>query len=160
MGEYPIGYRWLGSKGVRSILGDFDAEVMAAVWANHEGSGVTVALVFEALYDRWRGVRQSRTVGAMGRLARKGLLRVESHYGKPVYFPTCTEDEMLDGFLRILQERLGRRYLRPREERDSPGPQSFVQARAKEVAEEITRRNRPESDSFPPNPLAEEMGLP
>jgi len=80
----------------------------------------------------------------MGRLTRKGLLRVETRYGTSFYCATCTEDELLSSFLRLLQGNLAR-PLPDTQSGDSPAEsQDFIRSRVREVIDQITQRQLPQ----------------
>ncbi|MGH2588960.1 MAG: BlaI/MecI/CopY family transcriptional regulator, partial [Dehalococcoidia bacterium] len=58
--------------GIRSVLGDLEAEIMEFIWARPAGEGTTVRDVFEVLYER-RRIAYTTVMNTMARLAKKNL---------------------------------------------------------------------------------------
>lgn len=141
LGPSIPGHRWAARPGIRRILGDFDAEVMDTIWMRPSGRGVTVREAFESLYQRDRRIKRTTVTGSMGRLARKGLLRVESGHGDRVYYPVYTRDEFLSGFLQMIRKQLPLRTHGGRLEAPDAlrGSEDFLSARAREALRDVAR---------------------
>ena len=96
----------LDRAGIRKALGNLEAEIIELVWARASHRGVTVRDVFALLHKR-RKIAYTTVMTTMARLARKRLLRTETHGQAYVYFPTVTQDEFISGFVgRILENLL------------------------------------------------------
>ena len=92
--------------GIRTVLGDLEAEIMELVWARPAGQGVMVREIFEILYER-RHLAYTTVMNTMTRLARKNLLRVEKAEQAYVYYPNFTQEEFISRFVgRILENLL------------------------------------------------------
>jgi predicted transcriptional regulator len=92
--------------GIRSVLGDLEAEIMERVWARPPGEGVTVREVFEELYER-RRIAYTTVMNTMTRLAKKRMLRAEKQGQAYLYHATVTEQEFVSRFVgRILESLL------------------------------------------------------
>ncbi|MBM3270682.1 MAG: BlaI/MecI/CopY family transcriptional regulator [Candidatus Sericytochromatia bacterium] len=84
-----------GKPGLRKVLGDLEADIMAAVWRRGAGARVTVRDVLADL----QGVRESAyttVMTVMGVLVKKGLLVSEKVGLAHQYRATCTEAEFTD----------------------------------------------------------------
>ena len=87
--------------GIRTVLGDLEAEIMELVWARPAGQGVMVREIFEILYER-RHLAYTTIMNTMTRLARKNLLRVEKAEQAYVYYPNFTQEEFISRLLSIV----------------------------------------------------------
>ena len=92
--------------GLRSVLGDLEAEIMELIWRYPGQRGTTVRDVFERL-AKGRRIAYTTVMTTMARLARKRLLRTETRGQAHVYYPNFNRDEfasqcvsrILDGLL-------------------------------------------------------------
>src|SRR6266511_467456 len=92
--------------GIRSVLGDLEAEIMERVWARPPDDGVTVRDIFEELHAQ-RRIAYTTVMNTMSRLAKKRLLRAEKHGQAYVYHATLTQEEFISRFVgRILENLL------------------------------------------------------
>ena len=89
--------------GIRTVLGDLEAEIMELIWARPADQGTTVREVFEALYER-RRIAYTTVMTTMARLARKNLLRAEKVDQAYVYRPILSQEEFVSRFVgRVLE---------------------------------------------------------
>src|SRR5947209_13525221 len=89
--------------GIRTVLGDLEAEVMELIWAHPADHGSTVRDVFEVLYER-RRIAYTTVMTTMARLAKKHLLRAEKVDQAYVYYPAFSQEEFVSRFVgRILE---------------------------------------------------------
>lgn len=90
--------------GIRKVLGDLEAAIMELMWAQPLDKGTAVRDIFEILYER-RRLAYTTVMSTMARLAKKQLLRVEKNEHMYIYYPTCSEQEFISGFVgRILED--------------------------------------------------------
>lgn len=96
----------LDRPGIRSVLGDLEAEIMEVIWSRPPGEGVTVRDVFEQLYRR-RRLAYTTVMNTMARLARKGLLVAERNEPAYVYRARLDREAFLERFVgRVLEQLL------------------------------------------------------
>lgn len=134
--------------GIRTVLGDLEAEIMELVWARPAGQGVTVREIFEILYEQ-RRLAYTTVMNTMTRLARKNLLRVEKAEQAYIYYPNFTQEEFISRFVgRILENLLmnftGAAINGLTALTALPDAQAAEQARS--YLEEITRRREKENE--------------
>lgn len=90
--------------GLRFILGDLQAETMAAIWAIPSGRWVTVREVFEVLKSR-RPIAYTTVGTIMARLEKKRLLKAKKVDRAYAYYPTMGQAEFTFRFVaRILDQ--------------------------------------------------------
>jgi predicted transcriptional regulator len=133
-------------RGIAAIIGELEAQVMDVLWAMPPGGGATAQTVFDTLYARNRRIRHGAVVGAMGRMARRGLLKVETGSGAWTYHPTCTQDQLVSSFLRLLRKDLPLRISKmelpaPEIGRDAPPARDFLEDKAGEALRGIVERH-------------------
>ena len=80
-------------QGIRKVLGDLEADVMESVWLHSEGNTVSVRDVFEHMQSA-RKIAYTTVMSTMARLARKGLLQVDTAEQSYRYRPRFTEDAL------------------------------------------------------------------
>ncbi|MDR7417194.1 MAG: BlaI/MecI/CopY family transcriptional regulator [Armatimonadota bacterium] len=95
----------LDRPGIRSALGDLEAEIMEVIWSRPPGEGVTVREVFEELYRR-RRLAYTTVMNTMARLARKGLLVAERREPAYVYRAALQREAFIERFVGRVLERL------------------------------------------------------
>ena len=78
--------------GLKKLLGDLEAGIMAIVWAQPPGALITVREVYETLLKE-RKVAYTTVMTVMGNLAKKGVLRVEKQGQAHLYQAPLTRDE-------------------------------------------------------------------
>lgn len=123
--------------GIRTVLGDLEAEIMEVVWSRPNGAGVTVRDVFVVLYER-RGLAYTTVMSTMARLARKHLLRAEKRDQAYVYYPNYTEEEFVSRFVGRILETLLVGFAGTGDSRALPDARAV--ARARQLLDEIERR--------------------
>src|SRR5438132_14430280 len=129
--------------GIRTVLGDLEAEIMELVWARPAAQGTTVRDVFEALYER-RRIAYTTVMTTMARLARKNLLRAEKVDQAYVYYPTFSQEEFVSRFVGRILENLLVGFSGPTLQHLSALGDPRVAERARQVLDEIARRRATE----------------
>ena len=136
----------LDRSGIRKALGDLEAEIMELVWARAGDRGVTVRDVFALLRKR-RKIAYTTVMTTMARLARKRLLRTETHGQAYVYFPTVTQDEFVSGFVGRILENLLVSFSGATIERLKALSDPRASARARQLLARIARRRAVEEET-------------
>lgn len=129
--------------GIRSVLGDLEAEIMELVWSRPAGEGTTVRDVFEVLYER-RRIAYTTVMNTMTRLARKKLLRAEKDGQAYVYYPNFTEQEFVSRFVGRVLESLLVGFTGATLDSIEALSDPEAAARARRLLEEIARRRAAE----------------
>jgi len=129
--------------GIRSVLGDLEAEIMELIWARPPGEGTTVRDVFEALYER-RRIAYTTVMNTMTRLARKRLLRAEKEGMAFIYYPKSTQEEFVSRFVGRILENLLVGFSDATLDRLDALSDPTAAARARQLLEEIQRRRAAE----------------
>ena len=91
--------------GIRKVLGALEADIMEFIWELPPGQPAAVREVFEYLHGS-RRIAYTTVMSTMGRLARKGLLRVEKANQAYLYYPKLSQEEFVSGFVRRILEDL------------------------------------------------------
>ncbi len=120
---------------------------MDVLWSLPPGRGAAVQTVFDTLYAQNRRIGQGAVAGVMGRMARRGLLKVETGSGAWTYYPACTKDQLVSNFLRLLRKDLPLRIpkpdaLGPEIAMDAPTSRDFLENKAGEALRGIVERSR------------------
>ena len=131
--------------GIRTVLGDLEAEIMELVWSRPEGSGTTVRDVFEILYERRmsderRRISYTTVMNTMARLAKKNLLRVEKRDQAYIYFPNLTKPEFVSRFVGRILENLYANFSGATLEGLEALPDQETATRVRQQLDEIARR--------------------
>lgn len=144
--EFPVFHP--NRPGIRKVLGDLEAEIMELIWARPANEGITVREIFEILYER-RHLAYTTVMSTMARLAKKGLLRVETDEQAYLYTPTFTEEEFVSRFVGHILENLLVSFSGATMERLKalPDPQSAT--RARQLLDEIAQRRAAEEAESP-----------
>lgn len=129
--------------GIRKVLGDLEADIMEVVWARSSGTGTTVRDVFEILYAQ-RRIAYTTVMNTMTRLARKHLLRADKVDQAYVYYPTCSREDFVSGFVGRLLENLLVGFAGAPGEGRATLPDREAVARARRLLDEIERRRSAE----------------
>jgi predicted transcriptional regulator len=130
--------------GIRSVLGDLEAEIMEFIWARPPGEGTAVRDVFETLYER-RRIAYTTVMNTMARLAKKNLLRTEKEGLAYIYYPTLTQEEFVSRFVGRILENLLIGFTGPTLERLNSLSDPAAAERARRLLEEIARRRTAEN---------------
>jgi len=81
--------------GIRKILGELEAEIMEYVWLTYRGGeAIAVRDVYEELHRR-RNLAYTTVMSTMARLARKGMLEVDTGKQAYTYRPRVSQDELV-----------------------------------------------------------------
>ncbi|MCL5958273.1 MAG: BlaI/MecI/CopY family transcriptional regulator [Chloroflexi bacterium] len=92
--------------GLRTLLGDLEAETMNIIWAHAHEPGVTVREVHEILKQR-RPIAYTTVMTTMARLEKKALLKSRKVKPAYVYYPAMGRAEFTSRFVgRILDQLL------------------------------------------------------
>ena len=132
--------------GIRSVLGDLEAEIMECIWARPAGEGTSVRDVFEELYER-RRIAYTTVMNTMARLARKKLLRTERDGIAYIYYPTVTQEEFIFRFVGRILESLVVGFGGAALDSIDALPDQQAAARARTLLEEIARRRTVEESA-------------
>jgi predicted transcriptional regulator len=93
-----------GKPGLRKVLGDLEADIMAAIWQRGTGAAVTVRDVLEDLQGS-RDSAYTTVMTVMGVLVKKGLLTSKKAGLAHRYEATCSEAEFTDAAVgRVVRE--------------------------------------------------------
>lgn len=125
--------------GIRKVLGDLEADIMEVVWARHDGTGTTVRDVFEILHAQ-RRIAYTTVMNTMTRLAKKRLLRADKVDQAYIYYPTCSREDFVSGFIGRLLENLLVSFAGTPGEGRAALPDREAVARARRLLDEIERR--------------------
>ena len=80
--------------GIRKVLGDLEAEILEYVWLHSKDGGpVSVRSIYEDLKSR-RQIAYTTVMSTMARLARKGVLDVDTSDQAYRYRPRMSEPQM------------------------------------------------------------------
>ena len=84
----------LDRSGIRKVLGDLEAEIMECVWRQYrQGEPIPVRAVYEELQNR-RKIAYTTVMSTMARLARKGMLEVDTAAQAYTYRPGVTHAQL------------------------------------------------------------------
>ena len=101
--KFPFQFK-PGGKGMKKILGDLEAEIMAILWARDES---TVRNVYECLRGQ-RQIAYTTVMTVMSRLAEKGILLKDKKNTSFLYRPAVSREEFTRSTLgSIFDELLG-----------------------------------------------------
>ena len=84
----------LNRSGIRKVLGDLEAEIMECIWSQYQDAEpVPVRAVYEELHKR-RRIAYTTVMSTMARLARKGMLQVDTGGQAYTYRPGVTHAQL------------------------------------------------------------------
>jgi predicted transcriptional regulator len=134
--------------GIRKVLGELEAEIMELIWEHPSDQGIAVKEIFAILYER-RGLAYTTVMSTMQRLARKGLLRVETAGQAFLYYPTLTQEAFVTRFVRHIVDELLMSFTGPTLEALRTLPDANEAAQVTALLESIARRRATEEDQIP-----------